>query len=321
MRSGNETIGMPVVTYDTGEEIGRVKDLIVHRAKKCVVGLLVKTTALFHHTKVVSLSDVMSFEDSGVMIRAANSLVSLSEMPESARLLERKRLNESTLISRDGHEIGRIFDFQFEEKSGELKGFDVAVEFDGESEDDSPIETEFLPFSDEIFLGRDDVIASNQAIALLMNGSDEDHSWNADTSEMPVVDLPPPKLAIPAAPPPMKIAAQVEQRKSVVPDELNVTAQGSTLTIGFKSKEIPDDLSIAGYRDQILKSLAEREGCTKLVFDVANFKLLPSTMLGMLVGLRKKVDKIEIHNASRDVHEVLKMMGFDKYMTIRDQGL
>ena len=219
MRSGNETIGMPVVTYDTGEEIGRVKDLIVHRAKKCVVGLLVKTTALFHHTKVVSLSDVMSFEDSGVMIRAANSLVSLSEMPESARLLERKRLNESTLISRDGHEIGRIFDFQFEEKSGELKGFDVAVEFDGESEDDSPIETEFLPFSDEIFLGRDDVIASNQAIALLMNGSDEDHSWNADTSEMPVVDLPPPKLAIPAAPPPMKIAAQVEQRKSVVPDE------------------------------------------------------------------------------------------------------
>jgi len=55
---------------------------------------------------------------------------------------------------------------------------------------------------------------------------------------------------------------------------------------------------------------------TKLIFDVTNIKLLPSAMLGLLASLRKKVNSLEILNPSHDALEALRILGFDKFMTI-----
>jgi hypothetical protein len=44
-------------------------------------------------------------------------------------------------------------------------------------------------------------------------------------------------------------------------------------------------------------------------------------MLGMMVNLRTKVDNVEIVNPSPVSRDTLRMLKFDRYMTIRDHRL
>ena len=74
MRQGKEMIEMPVVASDTGEEVGHVKDVIVHRVKKCVVGFLVRRAGWLQPAKVVPFSHVTSFSDSAVLVPTASSV-------------------------------------------------------------------------------------------------------------------------------------------------------------------------------------------------------------------------------------------------------
>lgn len=101
---------------------------------------------------------------------------------------------------------------------------------------------------------------------------------------------------------------------------LKVYEQGPVTVVGFGGNDVPDEVCIAGYREQLLE-LVETEKCHTLAFDLTGVKLIPSGMLGVLVTLRKRVEKVELYNASPDIRNVLQLTNLESMFEFKDLAL
>lgn len=100
------------------------------------------------------------------------------------------------------------------------------------------------------------------------------------------------------------------------PGVLLVYQTGELTVVGFAGKDVPDEICIAGYRDQMHK-LIEDHQVKIMAVDLSGVRLVPSGMLGLLTTIRKKVAKVELYNPSEDVQEVLRITNLDKLFEIK----
>ena len=98
---------------------------------------------------------------------------------------------------------------------------------------------------------------------------------------------------------------------------LKVYQTGELTVVGFGGQDVPDEVCIANYRDQLFKLIGEHK-CKVLAFDLTGVTLVPSGMLGLLTSLRNKVERIELYNPSVDVREVLHMTRLDQFFDIKE---
>lgn len=103
---------------------------------------------------------------------------------------------------------------------------------------------------------------------------------------------------------------------SLDPNLLTFVRDGSRVIVGFNSKDVPDEVCVAGYRDQLLKVVQE-SACKVLTFDLTGIKILPSGMLGLLVTLRNRGQAVELLNPSVDIQEVLRVTRLLTLFSIR----
>lgn len=100
------------------------------------------------------------------------------------------------------------------------------------------------------------------------------------------------------------------------PGVLLVYQTGPLTVVGFAGKDVPDEVCIAGYRDQMNK-LIEEHKTEVMAVDLSGVKLVPSGMLGLLTSIRKKVQRVELYNPSEDVREVLRITNLEKLFDIK----
>lgn len=98
---------------------------------------------------------------------------------------------------------------------------------------------------------------------------------------------------------------------------LQVYASGPVTVIGFGGIDVPDEVSIAAYREQLLQ-LVKNTGCHTLAIDLTGVKLIPSGMLGVLVTLKKEVEQIELYNASEDIRDVLRITNLQSMFVLKE---
>jgi hypothetical protein len=101
------------------------------------------------------------------------------------------------------------------------------------------------------------------------------------------------------------------------PNVLKVYQTGELTVVGFGGRDVPDEVCIAMYREQLFKLVDEYQ-CKTLAFDLTGVTLVPSGMLGVLTSLRTKVERIELYNPSEDVREVLRMTRLEQLFDIKE---
>lgn len=104
------------------------------------------------------------------------------------------------------------------------------------------------------------------------------------------------------------------------PNVLRVYQTGELTVVGFGGKDVPDEVCIAAYRQQLF-DMVEQYGTKVLAFDLSGVVLVPSGMLGVLSSLRQRVERLEIFNASPDVREVLRMTRLERLFDIKEVQL
>jgi anti-sigma B factor antagonist len=104
------------------------------------------------------------------------------------------------------------------------------------------------------------------------------------------------------------------------PNILKIYQTGELTVVGFGGQDVPDEVCIAAYRDQLFE-LVEQHQCKVLAFDLTGVTLVPSGMLGVLTSLRNKVGRVEIYNPSPDVREVLHMTRLEQLFEIKEVSL
>lgn len=101
------------------------------------------------------------------------------------------------------------------------------------------------------------------------------------------------------------------------PNVLKIYQTGELTVVGFGGKDVPDEVCIAAYRQQLL-DLVEQYGVKTLAFDLSGVQLVPSGMLGVLSTMAKRVQKVELYNPSPDVREVLQMTKLERLFDIKE---
>lgn len=101
---------------------------------------------------------------------------------------------------------------------------------------------------------------------------------------------------------------------------LKIYENGPVTVVGFGGEDVPDEVCIAAYREQLMQ-LIDTNNCHTLAFDLTGVKLIPSGMLGVLVSLRKRVQKVELYNASPDIRDVLRLTNLESLFDLTELSL
>ena len=104
------------------------------------------------------------------------------------------------------------------------------------------------------------------------------------------------------------------------PNVLKVYQTGELTVVGFGGKDVPDEVCIAEYRQQLFDMIAQY-GTKVLAFDLSGVQLVPSGMLGVLTSLRQRVERLEIYNPSPSVREVLHITKLERLFDIKEVQL
>jgi len=100
------------------------------------------------------------------------------------------------------------------------------------------------------------------------------------------------------------------------PDVLKIYQTGELTVVGFAGQDVPDEVCLAGYREQMNRLIDDHQ-VKVMALDLSGVKMIPSGMLGLLVSIRKRVDRVELYNPSDDVREVLRMTNLEKLFDIK----
>ena len=86
--------------------------------------------------------------------------------------------------------------------------------------------------------------------------------------------------------------------------KLEIYHAGSVTVVGFGGRRVETRIDFAPYRD-VLTKLVNKHQCHVLAIDLRGVVLAPAGLLGVLVPIRKLVDRIELHNPSDSARRTL----------------
>ena len=127
MLKGSELLHRLLITRDGGEQVGKVRDLVVDQKGSQVLGLLVDEKGWFSGAHVVRWPAVLSIGEDTVVIDSKTSVVKASDVPEMKDVFDRGNVLSGVRIrTTDGRDLGKFEAFYFDEKSGVILGYELS---------------------------------------------------------------------------------------------------------------------------------------------------------------------------------------------------
>jgi len=127
MRKGSDLLGKVVVTYDTGEKIERVQDLIFDETSNQLLGLLVSEKRLFRRARVIPFVQVQAIGRNAIVVPSRKAVTTARSVPEIRAILKRNNVLKGTrIITVNGRDLGTIIDLYFDDETGAIEGYEVS---------------------------------------------------------------------------------------------------------------------------------------------------------------------------------------------------
>jgi uncharacterized protein YrrD len=127
MLKGSELIHRLLITRDAGEQVGKVKDLVVDQKGSRVLGVLVDEKGWFSGAHVVRWPTVLDVGEDTLVIDSKTSVVKASEVPEMKDVFDRGNVLAGVRIrTTEGLDLGKFEAFYFDEKSGRILGYELS---------------------------------------------------------------------------------------------------------------------------------------------------------------------------------------------------
>ncbi len=127
MRKGSDVIGKPIVAYDTGEKVGRVRDLIFDQERNYLVALLVQERGLMSEARVLPLAAIQSIGMDAAIVSKAEYIIPAKLNSQVAAILDRNNIMNGThIMTVSGQDLGKMVDLYFDETTGAIEGYEVS---------------------------------------------------------------------------------------------------------------------------------------------------------------------------------------------------
>ena len=127
MLKGSDIIGLPVVTFDSGEKIEKVTDVVFDHSTNQVLAFLVDEGGWFSSARVVPFEALQTVGSDALIVPVKSAVVEAGRVPAVAKILERDNVLKGTkIMTTDGRDLGSMRDLYFDEESGRVEGFEVS---------------------------------------------------------------------------------------------------------------------------------------------------------------------------------------------------
>ncbi len=127
MRKGTDLIGKPIVSFDTGERIEHIRDLIFDQTKNQLLGFVVDEGGWFSTARVLPLQNIHAIGPDTIIVRSKDAVVPADSDRVIQRILERNNvLKGTTIVTTDGQDLGTLVDLYFDEQTGVIEGYEAS---------------------------------------------------------------------------------------------------------------------------------------------------------------------------------------------------
>lgn len=154
---------------ENGQEIGRVRELVIHPQKRDLLALLVEDEQWWKEAKAISFPLIYGMGEYAVTVQNRQCVAALSELPEIQKTLAMSvHPIGSNVITRSGQLLGQVEEFYLDPKSGKVQAYQLKLK-DGETEK----ETYVLPSVHVLTLGKNIVVVTDDAREHLVSSEEE----------------------------------------------------------------------------------------------------------------------------------------------------
>jgi uncharacterized protein YrrD len=127
MLKGRDILGKPVVSYQTGERIDTVKDLVFDQNNNQLLGLLLEEAGWLRSAKAVLLKNVQAIGPDAVIVPSKDSIVNVNDIAILDNILKHNNILKGThIMTTDGRDLGTMIDLYFDEQTGSVEGYEVS---------------------------------------------------------------------------------------------------------------------------------------------------------------------------------------------------
>jgi uncharacterized protein YrrD len=152
MRKGKSIIGKDVLALEDGTKLEKVHGVVIDPGGQRLLALVVDEGGIMSSTKVVPIEQVSSFGRDAVVVGGHASIITTAEAPGLKEIVEQsERIVGKKVFTVTGDDQGTIGDIYFDERSGDVLGYEVSGGFIG----DAATGTSYLPAEDITTIGHD----------------------------------------------------------------------------------------------------------------------------------------------------------------------
>lgn len=129
MRKAMDVVGLPVVSLETGEEIGVIRDILVDSEKWIVLGVLLSEQGWFQSGTYIPYDRIHAVGESCLTVSGEDAITSLEQLaaPEPAGIVTGKgKLKGKSVISVSGDLLGRLEDVYFSADWEKIVGYELS---------------------------------------------------------------------------------------------------------------------------------------------------------------------------------------------------
>jgi uncharacterized protein YrrD len=107
--------------------VDQVSDVVFDHEQRRVLGLVVDHGGWFRDARVVPFGAAQMIGPDAVIIPSRDAVTTPAEVEGIRRILEQENIFKGTkIVTTDGHELGTLRDLYFDERTGDVEGFEVS---------------------------------------------------------------------------------------------------------------------------------------------------------------------------------------------------
>jgi len=119
--------GLPIVSFESGEQFAKVEDSIFDQENNQLLGFLTDTGGIFSTAEVIRFQDVKSIGEDALIVPTKNVKIS-ADMDEKISEAIKKDTTAlgKTVMTEDGKDLGKISDLEIDEETGKVTGYQTS---------------------------------------------------------------------------------------------------------------------------------------------------------------------------------------------------
>lgn len=155
MRSAHELIGLPVLTVESGKQVGEVKDLLIDPTWN-ISGIVLEAKSWFSSLRYVSWEGIVAAGEDAITIPNESVICEFGQKNECHAFLDGSdKIKGLPVVTVGGHELGMVEDVYLDQNWGkQIVGFELSEGFISDLKEGR----KWLPMSDSTTKGEDAII-------------------------------------------------------------------------------------------------------------------------------------------------------------------